>query len=152
MGDQAPNGGVFLGSELSHESHTEVEIQDLELFVDAAISTSTEIIGLGAVIFSANMRAKTTLSKPLEGTLSVLHVKELALLVGLLWTQRIGLPIKRILSDSLSLVQALNNAKVYDNEMTILLTDIKMVLSNFSGATISHVNRKFNVVAHNLSN
>lgn len=96
-------------------------------------------------------RSKAALSKPLKGSLSVFHAETLALLVGLRWAQNIGLPIKTILSDSLSLVQALNNTNVYHNELGILISDIKMILANFPGAVISHVNRKFNCAAHNLA-
>ncbi|KAL8132041.1 hypothetical protein AgCh_007798 [Apium graveolens] len=41
--------------------------------------------------------------------------------------------------DSLSLVQALTKDNEYQNEMGILISDIKMLLEDFSGATISHV-------------
>lgn len=88
--------------------------------MDASVSTTLRKVGLGAVIFTANKRIQATLSKPLEGTLSVFHAEALALLVGLRWAQTIGLPIKIISSDSLTLVQALRNATVYQNEIGIL--------------------------------
>ena len=109
------------------------------------------MIGVGAVIFNADKRAQATLSKPLKGSLSAFQAEALALLVGLRWAENIGLPLKNISSDSLMLVQALNNTKFYHNELGMLLADIKMLMANFPGAIISHVNRKFNSVAHNLS-
>nr|XP_017239248.1 PREDICTED: peptidyl-prolyl cis-trans isomerase CYP28, chloroplastic-like [Daucus carota subsp. sativus] len=116
----------------------ELELHDLTLFVDAALNTTTNMIGVGAVIF--NYRS-----------LLVFHAEALALLVGLRWAENIGLPIKTISSDSLMLVQALNNSKVCHNELGMLLDDIKMLVANFPGAIITHVNRKFNIAAHNLS-
>ncbi|KAK1378467.1 zf-RVT domain-containing protein [Heracleum sosnowskyi] len=142
---------VLTGKALTHINQMEVGFQELTLCVDAVISTESEMIGLGAVIFVANKKVQASLAKPMEGSLSVFHAEALALLVGLHWAQTIGLSIKIILSDSLSLVQALDNSNVYQNELRIILGDIKMLLSNFPGATISHVSRKFNDVAHNLS-
>lgn len=127
----------------------EVELNDLSVFVDASIST--KIIGIGAIIFTTNKRAQAALSKPQEGNLSVFFLAEaLALLVGLRWAQSIGLPIKIITSDSLSLVQALNKISAYHNELEVLLSDIEM-LTKFPEANVQHVNRKFNSAAHRLA-
>ena len=79
------------------------------------------------------------------------QAEALPLLVGLRWAESIGFPLKNISSYSLMLVQALNSTKVYHNELGMLLDDIKMLMENFSGAIISHVNHKFNLAAHNLS-
>lgn len=77
--------------------------------MDAALSTSMKMVGIGATILTTDKKVKAALSKPLKGSLSVFHAEALALLVGIRWAQTIGLPLKRISSDSLSLVQALNN-------------------------------------------
>lgn len=124
---------------------------DVVLFVDAVLCVTTEMIGVGAVIFNTDKRAQATLSKPLKGSLSVFQAEALPLLVGLRWAESIGFPLKNISSYSLMLVQALNSTKVYHNELGMLLDDIKMLMENFSGAIISHVNHKFNLAAHNLS-
>lgn len=128
-----------------------MEQNGFSLLVDVAISTSTNMVGLGAVIFTPNRRIQATLSKPLEGLLSVFHAEALALVVGLRWAKNIGIPIKKISSDSLCLVSALNNSDSYHNELGILLGDVKALLINFSEATVSHINRKYNIVAHNLA-
>lgn len=107
------------------------------MYVDAAISTSTKIVGLGADIIRANNKMHAALSKPLKGTLSVFHIESRALLVGLCWAKNVGLPIKKILSDSFSLIQELHNTNNYYNELGILLNDNKKLQSNFSGASIS---------------
>ncbi|KAK1363926.1 hypothetical protein POM88_039487 [Heracleum sosnowskyi] len=110
--------GFSTGEEFPIGDQVEVEIQDIKLFVDASISTDTQMVGLGAVIISANKKKiLAALSKPLSGTLSVFHTEALALLVSLRWAQEVGLPIKIISSDSLSLVQALNSESVYQNEL-----------------------------------
>lgn len=67
---------------MNHGGQTEVEGHDLALFVDASISTTTNMVGFRAVIFTANKRLQAALSKPLEGTISVLHAEALELLVG----------------------------------------------------------------------
>lgn len=72
------------------------------------------------------------------------------MLAGLYWEQTIGLPIKMISTDSLSLVQALNNNTMYYDELGLLLTDIQMLLENFLGASINHVSHNFNLAARNL--
>lgn len=148
---QNSEGEAGLGRKCIRKNEAERELNNYSLLVDAAISTSTDMIGLGAVIFMPNKKIQATLSKPLEGQLSVLHAEALALVVGLRWAQTIGIPIKKISSDSLSLVLALNNADSYHNELGILLGDVKSLLINFSEATVSHINRKYNIVAHNLA-
>ncbi|KAK1349804.1 hypothetical protein POM88_054767 [Heracleum sosnowskyi] len=113
-------GRVLTGEALTHINQMEVGFQELTLCVDVAISTETEMIGLGAVIFAANKKVQASLAKPMEGSLLVFHAEALTLLVGLHWAQTIGLSIKIILSDSLSLVQALDNSNVYQNELASL--------------------------------
>lgn len=49
------------------------------------------------------------------------------------------------------MVSALTGSEVYHNELGILFSDIKVLLRNFSNVAISHVNRKYKVVAHNLA-
>lgn len=44
----------------------------------------------------------------------------------------------------------MNKSNEYHNELGVL-SDIKMILAIFPGATVSHVNRKFNAMAHNLA-
>ncbi|XP_074360474.1 uncharacterized protein LOC141700662 [Apium graveolens] len=141
---------MLLKEDLTQEQ-VEAGLQDLTLFMDASISTSSGMVGLGAVIFKANKKIQASLSKPLEGNLNVFHAEALALLVGLRWVQMIGLPVKFFFSDSLSMVQALNNTNAYHNELGILLSDIKILLTEFPEASVSHVNRSYNVVAHNLA-
>lgn len=136
---------------LNYRGPTKVEFHNLALFVDASISSSTDMVRIGAVIFAANKRKQAALSKPLEGNLSVLHVEALVILVGLCWAQDIGLLVIIISSDSLSLVQALNNSNVYHNELGIIISDIKMVLSSFQGVAIRHVKHEFNIAAHKLA-
>ena len=129
----------------------EAEDHDYALFVDASISTSSQKVRLGAVIFTPNNRIQARLSKPLEGSLSVLHAEALALLVGLRWVHNTGLMIKRISTDSLSLVQALENDTEYYSEIGIFLADIRMLLLNYPGVTITHIRRKHNFAAHNMA-
>lgn len=119
--------------------------------MDVAISISSQKVGLGAVIYTSTNRVQEKLSKPLKGTLMVLHAEALALLVRLQWVHTIGLSIKKISTDSMLLVQALNNNTEYHSELGILLSDIRILLVNYPGVIITHIGRKFNVVAHNLA-
>ena len=128
-----------------------VDNEAFTLCVDAALSTTSQKIGIGAVLYTPSRRVQARLSKPMEGSLSALHAEAPALIVGIQWAQYIGLPIKVISSDSLTLVQALNNNTSYNSELGILLMDIKMLLTNCPEASISHIGRKFNVVAHGLA-
>lgn len=56
-----------------------------------------------------------------------------------------------ISSDSLSLIHALKNKTAYQNESGILLSDIERLFSDFPEASVHHVRRNFNTVAHNLA-
>ena len=75
----------------------------------------------------------------------------MALLMGLIWAGSIGLQVNAIFSDSLSVVKALLNSVVPNNELGVIFSDIKVLLSNLPGASLSHVSRKFNVAAHRLA-
>lgn len=81
----------------------------------------------------------------------VLHAEALALSAPLQWVLNIGLSFKKILTDSLLLAQALNNNEVYYSELGILLSDIKMLMADFPGVTVTHIGHKFNTAAHNLA-
>ena len=85
------------------------------------------------------------------GGLSPYQAEALALLMGLNWADSIGLQVKAIFSDSLALVMALQNSSIVNNELGVIFSDIKVLLSNLSGASLSHVSRKFNVAAHRLA-
>ena len=121
------------------------------LFVDAALSETTERIGLGAAIISSDNRTQATLSKPLEGMLSVLHAETLALVAGLQWAQTTGLTLRKVLTDSQSLVQALNSETEYHNELGLLIDDARELMLFFPGMSWSHVSRNLNVHAHILA-
>lgn len=47
----------------------------MSLFVDASISTSTKMVGLGVAILTASKRVQAALSKSLKDTSSVLHAE-----------------------------------------------------------------------------
>ncbi|KAM6584731.1 hypothetical protein CsatB_011733 [Cannabis sativa] len=142
--------GVSTGC-TSEQSNTETEVNNYKLYVDAAISTPQNVIGFGAVIFSSDKQMKAALSKPLQGSFSVFQAEAVALLVGLRWAQDVGLPVEKVFSDSLSLVSALEGQTVYLNELGVIFSDIKVLLSSFPGASLSHVSRNFNVEAHRLA-
>lgn len=76
------------------------------LYVNESLSTASQKVGLGAMIYTANKRVQARLSKLFEGNLSVLNAEALALLVGVQWALNIGLPVNIFILDSLSLVQA----------------------------------------------
>ena len=87
----------------------------------------------------------------MEGILSVLHAKALALVVGLQWAHTTGLTLKKVLADSQSLVQALNSATEYHNEFGLLIDDVRELMQYFPGEIWSHVSRNLNVHAHILA-
>lgn len=136
---------------ISRGCNVEVDIHESALFVDAAISTDLQKIGLGAVIVTSNKKIQATMSKPLEGSLTVLHAEALAMLIGLNWATTSGFPVKTIFSDSLTVVQALNNNAEYYNEFGLFLRDIRGLLVMNPGTSVIHVRRNFNVAAHNMA-
>ena len=65
-------------SQIQNEKTTQKEVprdpmsepnegRELTMFVDAAISTSTNMVGFGVVIFAEEENIKAALSKPLQG-------------------------------------------------------------------------------------
>ncbi|KAM6566072.1 hypothetical protein CsatA_025200 [Cannabis sativa] len=77
-------------------------------------------------------------SEAIRCSFSVFQAEAVALLVGLRWAQDVGLPVEKVFFDSLSLVSALEGQTVYLNELGVIFSDIKVLLSSFSGASLSH--------------
>lgn len=94
---------------------------------------------------------QAAMSKPLEGSLTVLHDEALAMLTGLYWATTSGFQVKTICSDSLTVVQALNNKAEYYNEFGLFHRDIRGLLLMYRGMSITHVRRNFNVATHNMA-
>ncbi|KAM6582651.1 hypothetical protein CsatB_009653 [Cannabis sativa] len=86
-----------------------------------------------------------------SGSISVLQAETLALLFGLNWALSCGIQIKKVFSDSLSLVTAINKGKVFFNELGVLFEDVIALLSKLPGAVLSHVARNMNSAAHGLA-
>ena len=102
------------------------------------------------IIRDCNGLVVAALSKYLPGRFAADQVEALAMEQGILLAQELQLSRVILESDALAVVQALNDNSI-GNELGHILQGIQLVRESFEFCSFKHVNRDFNVVAHELA-
>ena len=102
------------------------------------------------IIRDCNGHIVAALSKYLPGRFAADQVEALAMEQGILLAQELQLSQVILESDALVVVQALNDNST-GSELGHILQGIQLVRESFEFCSFKHVNRDFNVVAHELA-
>ena len=102
------------------------------------------------IIRDCNGLVVAALSKYLPGRFAADQVEALAMEQGILLAQELQLSRVILESDALAVVQALNDNST-GNELGHILQGILLLCESFEFCSFKHVNRVFNVVAHELA-
>uniref|UniRef100_A0A803PDD5 RNase H type-1 domain-containing protein n=1 Tax=Cannabis sativa TaxID=3483 RepID=A0A803PDD5_CANSA len=125
--------------------------QGLKLNVDAAVNIDLKILGCGALVRDCCGNVIAAISKSVEGCFRSDEMEAKSLFHSLNWALQLQLPITHIETDALRVSTALNSASTNLSSFNDLISDIRYLLSFFSGVTISHVRRDANHAAHGLA-
>ena len=102
------------------------------------------------IIRDCNGLVVAALSKYLSGRFAADQVEALAMEQGILLAQELHLSRVILESDALAVVQAVNDNST-GNELGYILHGILFMCESFEFCSFRHVNRVFNVVAHELA-
>uniref|UniRef100_A0A803QHW9 Reverse transcriptase domain-containing protein n=1 Tax=Cannabis sativa TaxID=3483 RepID=A0A803QHW9_CANSA len=123
----------------------------LKLNVDAAVNATSQTLGVGAIVRDHNGLVVAAISKPAQGCFHSDEMEAKALFHSLNWALQQQLQITHIETDSLRVFNALIHTSIDLSCFLDLIIDVCCLLSFFPEATISHVMRNANHVAHGLA-
>jgi hypothetical protein len=123
----------------------------VKLNVDASFNLISGGAGLGGVFRDSQGTVLGAFTAFHASVSSATHGELLALLVGVQEACKRHMVPLLVESDCLSIVQALQSAVLDFSELGFLLEDLRQMLSVASAASLSHIYRSANAVAHLLA-
>uniref|UniRef100_A0A803PZC5 Reverse transcriptase domain-containing protein n=1 Tax=Cannabis sativa TaxID=3483 RepID=A0A803PZC5_CANSA len=126
-------------------------IGELKMNVDAAVDSSKNRIGLGAVIRNSTGQVIAALSMPIIGNFASHEMEAKAIFHSLVWASQWELQIGHVETDALMVTNALYGRTNSIAAFNDLIIDISCLLSFLPGVSISHVKRTANMAAHTLA-
>jgi hypothetical protein len=123
----------------------------VKLNVDASFHSVSSVAGLGGVFRDSEGNFLGGFVDFLPSIVSAKHGEMLALLLGVKVAYNRSLVPLIVESDCLDLVQAITSNSLDSSELGFLIEDIRQDLQTASAASIHHVRRSANNVAHLLA-
>ena len=119
--------------------------------VDASFHQATGAAGLGGIFRDSSGIFLGDFTAYISSVSSASHGELLALLLGVREAHSHHFVPLVVETDCLVLVQALYSGSLESSELSFLLTDLRHALTAASAATLHHVKRSANKVAHLLA-
>uniref|UniRef100_A0A803PC81 RNase H type-1 domain-containing protein n=1 Tax=Cannabis sativa TaxID=3483 RepID=A0A803PC81_CANSA len=119
--------------------------------VDAAVDSSTNRKGVGAVVRNSTGQVIAALSMPIIRKFSSHEMEAKAIFLSLVWASQWELQIGHVEIDALMVTNALYGRTNSIAAFNDLIIDISCLLSFLWGVSISHVKRTANMAAHTLA-
>ncbi|KAF4384783.1 hypothetical protein F8388_002945 [Cannabis sativa] len=121
------------------------------LFVDAAIDHHKSLTGAGFVFKRGHQTVLASQFCRLPGVVSPIFSEGQALLQSLKWCIDSQYTPQVVFSDCLNLVSKVNGDWQDNSALSGLASRIRLLFSNFPGASLQFLPRQFNVEAHNCA-
>ncbi|KAF4390530.1 hypothetical protein F8388_006027 [Cannabis sativa] len=121
------------------------------LFVDAALDQKNGVIGTGFIFKLGFQTVLASHCHHLPGAVSPIFAEGQALLQSLKWCIDSQLSPKFVFSDCLNLVSKVNSAWQDNSALSGLVSQIRLLFSNFPDASLQYLPRQFNMDAHVLA-
>ena len=118
--------------------------------VDGASSDQEGSSSVGVVIRDSSGQVMAALCLPLQSHFSAALTEVFALEQGVLFAQELQLPRVIFESDALAVIQAVND-KATGSFYGYLIQGILQICESFESCHFKHLNRRFNLVAHELA-
>ncbi|KAF4346548.1 hypothetical protein G4B88_021721 [Cannabis sativa] len=121
------------------------------LFVDAAIDHHKSLTGAGFVFKRGHQTVLASKFSRLPGVVSPIFSEGQALLQSLNWCIDSQYTPQVVFSDCLNLVSKVNGDWQDNSALSGLVSRIRLLFSNFPGASLQFIPRQFNMEAHNCA-
>ncbi|KAF4360329.1 hypothetical protein G4B88_012547 [Cannabis sativa] len=151
QGDNRDSEAAHIPRASQHQHPPSLSPETPSLFVDAALAQQNGITGTG---FIFNLGFQSVLAShyhQLPGAVSPIFAEGQAFLQSLKWCIDSQFSPKIVFSDCLNLVSKVNSAWQDNSALSGLVSRIRLLFSNFPGASLQFLPRQFNTDAHVLA-
>lgn len=125
--------------------------QAAKLFFDGACDNNTNIIGIGAVVLSANGELMGAISVPMEAVLKPHIIEALALWHGMKLCRQMGVTKLAIAGDAVNVINAIGRNVLDLSDIGGIMDAVRRMKAEFEWVSWKHVRKRQNGIAHTLA-
>uniref|UniRef100_A0A803NKD1 Reverse transcriptase zinc-binding domain-containing protein n=1 Tax=Cannabis sativa TaxID=3483 RepID=A0A803NKD1_CANSA len=151
QGDQLDSEAATISRNTQQQHPTTLHPDTPSLYVDAALDHKNGLTGTGFIFKLGYQTVLASHCRPLPGAVSPIFAEGQALLQSLLWCLDSQLSPKFVFSDCLNLVSKVNSAWQDNSALSSLVSQIRLLFSNFPDASLHFLPRQLNMDAHGLT-
>ncbi|KAL6189078.1 hypothetical protein ACLB2K_040468 [Fragaria x ananassa] len=125
--------------------------QAAKLFFDGACDNNTNIIGIGAVVLSANGELMGAISVSMEAVLKPHIIEALALWHGMKLCRQMGVTKLAIAGDAVNVINAIGRNVLDLSDIGGIMDAVRRMKAEFEWVSWKHVRKRQNGIAHTLA-